>query len=322
MKNEILSLKETNLKLEEQVKNLNEENENNKQKLSKYESGDDNISKEDLINKNKSLEEENKKLNQKLSNLKQSVLQLNERLEKDIYGKLESKTKLLKNSLQINEQLQKKIEGLQEENEKFKSIDEELKIYREKFDNLLKDKIEMENFHIKQENTIKGLENEIGQLNSEIEDKDIKYKQLDKSYLSIIRVIEEHKKTISKLQDQLNKKQIEDKNLRNQIYEKEQEISLLRSFINSIKYENRMNNFQNSLSARQSAKKKNKNNDSQNLILPKINSAYGNKQLQTNNDNNNNFENNLNYNNVLTEDDPEEENMKGINNLMNKILNE
>ena len=69
-------------------------------------------------------------------------------------------------------------------------------------------------------------------------------------------------------------------------------------------------------------KKKNKNNDSQNLILPKINSAYGNKQLQTNNDNNNNFENNLNYNNVLTEDDPEEENMKGINNLMNKILNE
>jgi chromosome segregation ATPase len=181
----------------------------------------------------------------------------------------------------------------------------------------------MENFHIKQENTIKGLENEIGQLNSEIEDKDIKYKQLDKSYLSIIRVIEEHKKTISKLQDQLNKKQIEDKNLRNQIYEKEQEISLLRSFINSIKYENRMNNFQNSLSARQSAKKKNKNNDSQNLILPKINSAYGNKQLQTNNDNiNNNFENNLNYNNVLTEDDPEEENMKGINNLMNKILNE
>ena len=87
MKNEILSLKETNLKLEEQVKNLNEENENNKQKLSKYESNDDNISKEDLINKNKSLEEENKKLNQKLSNLKQSVLQLNERLEKDIYGK-------------------------------------------------------------------------------------------------------------------------------------------------------------------------------------------------------------------------------------------
>ena len=308
--------------MEEQIKILNEENENNKQKLSKYESNDDNISKEDLINKNKSLEEENKKLNQKLSNLKQSVLQLNERLEKDIYGKLESKTKLLKNSLQINEQLQKKIEGLQEENEKFKSIDEELKVYREKFDNLLKDKIEMENFHIKQENTIKGLENEIGQLNSEIEDKDIKYKQLDKSYLSIIRVIEEHKKTISKLQDQLNKKQIEDKNLRNQIYEKEQEISLLRSFINSIKYENRMNNFQNNLSARQSAKKKNKNNDSQNLILPKINSSYGNKQLQTNNDNNNNFENNLNYNNVLTEDDPEEENMKGINNLMNKILNE
>ena len=83
-----------------------------------------------------------------------------------------------------------------------------------------------------------------------------------------------------------------------------------------------MNNFQNSLSARQSAKKKNKNNDSQNLILPKINTSYGNKQLQTNNDNNNNFENNLNYNNVLTEVDPEEENMKGINNLMNKILNE
>ena len=203
-----------------------------------------------------------------------------------------------------------------------KSIDEELRIYREKFDNLLKDKIEMENFNVKQENTIKNLENEIAQLNSELEDKDIKYKQLDKSYLSIIRVIEEHKKTIKKLQDQLNKKQTEYKNLRNQIYEKEQEISLLRSFINSIKYENRMNLSQNNISIRQSAKK-NKNNVSQNVVLPKINSAYGNRQIENKNNNNNgNFENNVTDYNVLTEVDPAEENMKGINDLMNKILNQ
>jgi chromosome segregation ATPase len=182
----------------------------------------------------------------------------------------------------------------------------------------------LENFNIKQENTIKNLENEISQLNNELENKDVKYKQLDKSYLSIIRVIEEHKKTIRKLQDQLNRKNTEEKNWKVQIYEKEQEISLLRSFINSIKHENSMraSPSQNNISMRQSAKKNKNVNSNQNTVLPKINSAFGKRNDTSLNNENNNFTYNYNNNNINFEVDPEEENMKGINALMNKILNE
>ena len=83
-----------------------------------------------------------------------------------------------------------------------------------------------------------------------------------------------------------------------------------------------MNLSQNNISVRQSAKK-NKNNVSQNVVLPKINSAYGNRQIENKNINNNgNFEKNVTDYNVLTEVDTAEENMKGINDLMNKILNQ
>ena len=42
-----------------------------------------------------------------------------------------------------------------------KSIEEEFEVYRNKFDLLLKDKINMEKFNIKQEQNIRTLENEI-----------------------------------------------------------------------------------------------------------------------------------------------------------------
>ena len=61
----------------------------------------------------------------------------------------------------MNEQLQKKLDLYKEENEKLKIIENELQIYKEKFDNFLKDKIEMENFICNQENKVKNFENEI-----------------------------------------------------------------------------------------------------------------------------------------------------------------
>ena len=67
--------------------------------------------------------------------------------------------------------------------------------------------------------------------------------------------------------------------------------------------------------------KKNKNiTSNQNTVLPKINSAFGKRNDTSLNNDNNNFS--YNYNNINFEVDPEEENMKGINALMNKILNE
>ena len=76
----------------------------------------------ELEEKNNKLNEENICLNNKLKKLKDSVLQLKERLEKDIYIKLENKTQSLKEQILQNENLNKEIKTLKEEIEKLKTI--------------------------------------------------------------------------------------------------------------------------------------------------------------------------------------------------------
>ena len=129
------------------------------------------------------------KLTKKLQTLKDNVFQLKERLEKDIYSKLEDKTKLLRESISENEKLNKQIENMEEEIKRLKSVEEEFDVYRNKFDLLLKDKMNMEKYNIKQEQNIRTLENEIQNLNEECKEKDIKYKNLDKTYANIINII-------------------------------------------------------------------------------------------------------------------------------------
>ena len=226
----------------------------------------------------------------------------------------------------MNEQLQKKLEIYKEENEKSKIIENELKIYKEKFDNFLKDKIEMENFICNQENKVKNFENEINKLNEEINDKDIKYKKLDKSYLSMLKIIDEYKKNNKNLQNRLNKKINEEKNNKLLVYEKDQEINLLRKFINNLKHEKtmRISSSQNNIFVNK--KKLIQNHNSQKNFLPKINTNC----LNNNNINYQkkieetsfNLDNNLSYKNLISINDPEEENLKEITNLLKKILNE
>ena len=69
--------------------------------------------------------------------MKDNVLQLKERLETDIYIKLENKTKLLKESITQNENLNKEIKTLNEEKDKLKMVEEEFKVFREKFNSLI-----------------------------------------------------------------------------------------------------------------------------------------------------------------------------------------
>jgi len=226
----------------------------------------------------------------------------------------------------MNEQLQKKLEIYKEENEKSKIIENELRIYKEKFDNFLKDKIEMENFICNQENKVKNFENEINKLNEEINDKDIKYKKLDKSYLSMLKIIDEYKKNNKNLQNRLNKKINEEKNNKLLVYEKDQEINLLRKFINNLKHEKtmRISSSQNNIFVNK--KKLIQNHNSQKNFLPKINTNC----LNNNNINYQkkieetsfNLDNNLSYKNLISINDPEEENLKEITNLLKKILNE
>ena len=335
MNQQINELSSKNEELEKQLSSTIEEKSSLNDKINSLET-----EKTDLENKVKELStdetnprivqllDENAKLKEKLSNLKQSVIQIKERLDNDIYNKLELKTKLLKETLQINEQLQKKIEALQAENEKSKATEDQLKIYRDKYNSLVKDKVEMENFSAHQEQTIKNLESEISTLNEDNQDKDLKYKQLDKTYLSIIRVIEEHKKTIKLLQDKLNKKLNDEKAQKLVVYEKEQEIALLRNFITSLKNENSIRNSQNESNIRYQIKKTKENyginsnnnrstlNTNNNQVLPAINS---NSNLLKKEESFR-IENSNSNKNFITVNDPEEENLKEITNLMKKIF--
>ena len=162
-------------------------------------------------------------------------------------------------------------------------------------------------------------------INEEINDKDIKYKKLDKSYLSMLKIIDEYKKNNKNLQNRINKKINEEKNNKLLIYEKEQEINLLRKFINNLKHEKtmRISSSQNSIFINK--KKIIQNHNSQKNILPKINTNINNnninyqKKIQ---ETSFNLENNLSYKNLISINDPEEENLKEITNLLKKILNE
>ena len=158
---------------------------------------------------------------------------------------------------------------------RLKSTEEQFEVYRSKFDLLLKDKINMEKFNIKQEQNIKSLEMEIQSLNDECKEKDQKYKQLDKTYLSIIHIIEKQKKNIRNLQDKLTQKQKDENNKIKIIQEKEQEIGILKGFINSLKNELETQN--------RIIDKLNNENDELNSHTEEIKSKY-NKEIQKKNE--------------------------------------
>ena len=177
----------------EEIKKEKNENENNniidnsKTKIDELIKKIEEIKNEKMIieNKNKELEEKNNKLNEvniklnnKLKQLKESVLQLKIRLEKDIYLKLENKSKELKEQISQNDILNKKIKILNDDIEKYKLIDEEFKLFREKFNLLIKDKSKMDSLSLKQEEKMKNLEEEILILNKECKEKDNRYKKL------------------------------------------------------------------------------------------------------------------------------------------------
>jgi hypothetical protein len=283
--------------------------------------------------------------------MKDSIIQLKERLETNIYIKLENKTKLLKESITQNENLNKEIKSLNEEKDKLKMVEEEFKVFREKFNSLIKEKSKMDNFTAKQELIIKNLEEDVERLNKEVKEKDIKYKKLDDIYLSVIKIIEDHKKIIQNLKNKIKVKENEEKNKKMIIYQKDQEIILLRNFINSYK-----NDIKNKYRSGGGDK-----NISLNTIKNKIdNSNYYNKQREFPNLHKNkssiditknSFNQKLNYNRnnlpkvelkngnynknaKLSEssylkknylfgmDDKEEENIKEITNLMKKMINE
>ena len=107
---------------------------------------------------------------------------------------------------------------------KYKLNEEEFQKYRDKFDSLMREKTAKDNLSLKQTEKIKIFQEEIEMLNKQSSEKDEKYKKLDEIYLGVIKVIEEHKKTIQNLKNKIKAKEVEDNNKKIIIYQKEQEI--------------------------------------------------------------------------------------------------
>ncbi len=304
-----------------------------------------------LEEKNNELNEENTKINNKLKTLKDNVLQLKTRLENDIYAKLDSKTKLLNESMSQNELLNKQNKSLNEEMEKLKLEKENFNLFREKFNTLMKEKTKNDVLSIKQEEMIKNLEGEISILNLECKEKDNRYKKLDDIYLGVIKVIEEHKKINQNLKNKLKLKEKEDKNKRLIIFQKEQEIILLRNFINSYKNDSK-NKFRNG-GDNVKSKLLSDNNYYKQRELPNLHKNRSSININTKNEisktiirtNNipmrqnlpkvelkgnfntskkgiNNYSNYFKKNNILDVNDKEEDNIKEITDLMKKMINE
>ena len=202
----------------------------------------------------------------------------------------------------------------------------------------------MDTLSIKQEEKIKNLEEEITILNKECKEKDSRYKKLDDIYISVIKVIEEHKKMIQNLKNKIKSKENEDKNKRLIIFQKDQEILLLRNFINSYKTDiknkyrsggdknfkskifndinyNKLPNLHKNKSSFNINKdgfsqKLNKTNNIQNLPKVDLKNNHYNKGKK------------FSDSNILREtylfdiNDKEEENIKEITNLMKKMINE
>ena len=296
-----------------------------------------------LEEKNSKLNEENTKLSSKLKSLKESIIKLKECLEKDIYVKLESKTKMLKEVLAEKDSLIKQNQLLNDEIKKFKLNEEEFQKYRDKFDSIIREKTAKDNISLKQCEKFKIFQEEIDMLNKQSIEKDEKYKKLDEIYLGVIKVIEEHKKIIQNLKNKIKAKEAEDNNKKIIIYQKEQEIALLRSFINSyksdikIRLKNRMMNNNNSnvdnLYVKKDLTKLKKNKSEIELIINKKLEQKLSKDNFTNTKNknlpkiDNKISTNDNFNFFKQKvkidlDDEDGENIKDITNMMKKMLND
>jgi len=296
-----------------------------------------------LEEKNSKLNEENTKLSSKLKSLKESIIKLKECLEKDIYVKLESKTKMLKEVIAKKNSLIKQNQFLNDEIKKYKLNEEEFQKYRDKFDSIIREKTAKDNISLKQCEKFKIFQEEIDMLNKQSIEKDEKYKKLDEIYLGVIKVIEEHKKIIQNLKNKIKAKEAEDNNKKIIIYQKEQEIALLRSFINSyksdikIRLKNRMMNNNNSnvdnLYVKKDLTKLKKNKSDIELIINKKLEQKLSKDNITNTKNKNlpKIDNKVSTNdnfNIFKQkvkielDDEDGENIKDITNMMKKMLNE
>ena len=235
------------------------------------------LKKSQLETRNLELKEENKRLNIKLEELKKNVLELKQHVDSVIYNQLELKSSKIKDlKLQIDIS-KNKIYELNKQLDNYDTIYNTQKTIRQKYFNLINDKLKNENFYLTQEDIIKELRDNNIKLKEKRMRINDEFTKADEEYTNLYNNVEINKKTILELQNDLQSKIDKNKESINTLNEKTIEISNLRNTLNLLKAENEQ-----SFLYKQKNKKNLKKNDSnininttQNKIL-NINTSFNN----------------------------------------------
>ena len=235
------------------------------------------LKKSQLETRNLELKEENKRLNSKLEDLKKNVLELKQHVDSVIYNQLELKTSKIKDlKLQIDVS-KNKIYELNKQLDNYDTIYNTQKTMRQKYFNLINDKLKNENFYLTQEDIIKELRDN----NIKLKEKRIRindeFTKADEEYTNLYNNVEINKKTILELQNDLQSKIDKNKESINTLNEKTIEISNLRNTLNLLKAENEQS-FLNKQKSKSNLKKNDSNiniNITQNKKI-NINTSFNN----------------------------------------------
>ena len=196
------------------------------------------LKKSQLETRNLELKEDNKRLNSKLEDLKKNVLELKQHVDSVIYNQLELKSSKIKDlKLQIDIS-KNKIYELNKQLDNYDTIYNTQKTIRQKFFNLINDKLKNENFYLTQEDIIKELRDNNIKLKEKRMRINDEFTKADEEYTNLYNNVEINKKTILELQNDLQSKIDKNKESINTLNEKTIEISNLRNTLNLLKAEN------------------------------------------------------------------------------------
>ena len=196
------------------------------------------LKKSQLETRNLELKEDNKRLNSKLEDLKKNVLELKQHVDSVIYNQLELKSSKIKDlKLQIDIS-KNKIYELNKQLDNYDTIYNTQKTMRQKYFNLINDKLKNENFYLTQEDIIKELRDNNIKLKEKRMRINDEFTKADEEYTNLYNNVEINKKTILELQNDLQSKIDKNKESINILNEKTIEISNLRNTLNLLKAEN------------------------------------------------------------------------------------
>ena len=164
------------------------------------------LKKSQLETRNLELKEDNKRLNSKLEDLKKNVLKLKQHVDSVIYNQLELKSSKIKDlKLQIDIS-KNKIYELNKQLDNYDTIYNTQKTIRQKYFNLINDKLKNENFYLTQEDIIKELRDNNIKLKEKRMRINDEFTKADEEYTNLYNNVEINKKTILELQNDLQSK--------------------------------------------------------------------------------------------------------------------